>query len=48
LTRAEFDLLRTLLTETSFEDYLDGENDPVRRFRIVYQRAKGFVNRPKP
>jgi SAM-dependent methyltransferase len=39
LTRAEFDPLRALLAERSFEDYLDGENEPVRRFRVVYQRA---------
>jgi SAM-dependent methyltransferase len=38
LTRAEFDPLRALLKEWSFEDYLDGQSDPVRRFRIVYQR----------
>jgi SAM-dependent methyltransferase len=38
LTRAEFDPLRAMLDERSFEDYMDGERDPVRRFRVVYQR----------
>ena len=38
LTRAELDVFkRCALQETSFEDYLDGETPPVRRFRVEYQ-----------
>ena len=29
----------TLLTQTTFEDYLDREDPPVRRFRVRYDRA---------
>ena len=39
LTRAEFDPLREVLNERSFEDYLDGQGEPVRRFRVVLERA---------
>jgi SAM-dependent methyltransferase len=39
LTRSEMDgFTRAGLTEESFEDFLDGEDPPVRRFRVVYRR----------
>ena len=39
LSRRELDLLRTLaLAEQSFEDYIDDETPPVRRFRASYRR----------
>ena len=39
LTRHELDLLPALgLTEILFEDYMDGEDPPVRRFRACYRR----------
>jgi SAM-dependent methyltransferase len=39
LTRSEFEMLRGHgLREGSFEDFLDGETPPVRRFRISYRR----------
>lgn len=40
LTRAEFSAFpRAGLTEISFEDFLDQETPPVRRFRALYQRS---------
>jgi SAM-dependent methyltransferase len=40
LTKEELtDFLRHGLQQVSFEDYLDDEEPPVRRFRVVYQRA---------
>jgi SAM-dependent methyltransferase len=39
LTKEELaDFLTPDLTEVSFEDYLDDEDPPVRRFRVVYRR----------
>jgi SAM-dependent methyltransferase len=39
LTKEELtDFLRLDLKEVSFEDYLDDEDPPVRRFRVAYQR----------
>ena len=39
LTKAEVGTFETLgLKQVSFEDYLDEENPPVRRFRIMYRR----------
>ncbi len=39
LTREELALFRTHdLIETSFEDYIDHEEPPVRRFRVTYRR----------
>lgn len=39
LTRAELDgFTRAGLTEESFEDFLDREDPPVRRFRVLYKR----------
>jgi len=39
LTRRQLDGFTTLgFTEVSFEDYMDDEDPPVRRFRAVYQR----------
>lgn len=41
LTRRELDRLRALgLTELAFEDFLDAETPPVRRFRCHYRRTK--------
>jgi SAM-dependent methyltransferase len=37
LTRAEIETVPTLET-LSFEDYLDGESPPVRRFRVLYEK----------
>jgi hypothetical protein len=40
LIRAEFSALpRAGLTEISFEDFLDQETPPVRRFRALYKRS---------
>lgn len=40
LTRAEFSTFsRAGLTEISFEDFLDQETPPVRRFRALYKRG---------
>jgi ubiquinone/menaquinone biosynthesis C-methylase UbiE len=40
LTRDEFSAFHQAgLNEISFEDFLDQENPPVRRFRILYQRS---------
>jgi hypothetical protein len=39
LLRTELDGFRTAgLEETSFEDFMDGESPPVRRFRVHYRR----------
>jgi hypothetical protein len=39
LTREELALFQTLeLSEKSFEDYMDNEEPPVRRFRVTYCR----------
>jgi SAM-dependent methyltransferase len=39
LTRFELDgFTRAGLVEESFEDFMDGEDPPVRRFRVLYQR----------
>jgi len=39
LTRSELDgFTRAGLTEESFEDFLDREDPPVRRFRVLYKR----------
>jgi SAM-dependent methyltransferase len=39
LTKDELSLFKTAgLKETSFEDYMDGEDPPVRRFRATYKR----------
>lgn len=39
LTKQELTTFQTFnLKEISFEDYLDDEDPPVRRFRVVYQR----------
>jgi len=39
LTRAEMEeFVRAGLQEEHFEDYLDQEEPPTRRFRAVYQR----------
>jgi hypothetical protein len=39
LTKEELtDFLRLGLREVSFEDYLDDEVPPVRRFRVEYRR----------
>lgn len=39
LTRDELSLFKTTgLIEVTFEDYMDGENPPVRRFRATYRR----------
>jgi SAM-dependent methyltransferase len=41
LVRTELEEFRTLgLREVSFEDYLDHEEPPVRRFRVVYERRQ--------
>ena len=41
LTKGEMSLFKTHgLHETSFEDYLERENPPVRRFRATYNRRK--------
>ena len=41
LTQDELSLFETRgLEEVSFEDYMDGENPPVRRFRATYLREK--------
>ena len=37
LTRAELEDVPTLHT-LLFEDYLDGESPPVRRFRVLYEK----------
>jgi SAM-dependent methyltransferase len=37
LTRAEIEEVATLRT-LSFEDYMDGESPPVRRFRVLYEK----------
>jgi SAM-dependent methyltransferase len=37
LTRAEIEAVPALET-LSFEDYLDGESPPVRRFRVLYEK----------
>ena len=39
LTRGELDELVGGLTEVRFEDYLDAEKPPVRRFRAEYRRG---------
>ena len=45
LTRAEIYLFRNWgLAETGFEDYLDSEDPPVRRFRASFRRAEKAVN----
>lgn len=42
LTRDELtDFLRLGLKEISFEDYVDDEVPPIRRFRVVYRREEG-------
>jgi SAM-dependent methyltransferase len=33
------------LTESSFEDYMDNEKPPVRRFRVLYTKSKYSSNR---
>ena len=39
LTKDELSLFKTVgFKEVSFEDYMDGEDPPVRRFRATYQR----------
>jgi hypothetical protein len=39
LTRAELAVFKAAgLTEIAFEDYMDGENPPVRRFCAEYER----------
>jgi hypothetical protein len=39
LTRQELALFQTYgLKEVSFEDYMDSEKPPVRRFRVTYHR----------
>lgn len=39
LTHRELDCLKQIgLNELSFEDYVDTESPPVRRFRVLYQR----------
>jgi hypothetical protein len=39
LVRAELDGFRRAgLEETSFEDFMDAESPPVRRFRVHYRR----------
>jgi ubiquinone/menaquinone biosynthesis C-methylase UbiE len=41
LTREELSLFQANgLTETSFEDYMDSEEPPVRRFRAAYHRKR--------
>jgi hypothetical protein len=41
LIRSEIDSLRSYgLAEASFEDYVDAETPPVRRFRAVYIRPR--------
>ena len=41
LTRRELEILNTAgLEELSFEDYFDNETQPVRRFRVLYQRRR--------
>ena len=43
LTREELTQISSAarLVEGSFEDYLDGETPPVRRFRVVYKKSDG-------
>jgi hypothetical protein len=39
LTRAELEVFGDYqLEESAFEDYMDDENPPVRRFMVTYQR----------
>ena len=41
LTKEELSLFRLYkLQEISFEDYLDTEDPPVRRFRVTYNKLK--------